>query len=63
MDKGKREREGSMGSLAMAAIYFGLLLMCLWVALRSQQDISFKECQRRSNDCQTRELPDSVRGR
>jgi hypothetical protein len=52
-----------MGSLAMAGVYFALMLTCLWVALKSQQDSASKECQRRSNDCQTRILPDSAKAR
>jgi hypothetical protein len=50
-----------MGSVVMAALYLTLMVMCLWFGLRGQQDISSKECQRRSNDCQTRELGTRVR--
>jgi hypothetical protein len=61
--KDKREREGSLTSVVMAAMYFGLMLLCLWVALQSRQDTASRECQRRSNNCEERTLPDSVRSR
>jgi hypothetical protein len=40
----------------MAALYLSLMVMCLFFGLKDQQDYASKECQRRSNDCQTREL-------
>jgi hypothetical protein len=61
--KANKEREGSMTSVAMAAVYFALMLACLWVALQSRQDTASKECQRRSNNCEDRTLPDSARSR
>lgn len=53
MNNGNRGREGSMGSLIMAAIYLALMASCLVFGLRSQQDIASKECERHNNDCRT----------